>query len=101
MIQIENLLNVLYVGTICGVIGMLGVQKVKETKLFKKRTAIVIMSAVVNVLLSFGFCLAFTTLDIKNTIAVCVISIIGADSIYKALSDKGLLKGLNEIKEEK
>lgn len=99
--DVELLLNILWIATICQVIALVTTQKFKTLKLVTKAWQVILFSFVLNVVLAICFCTTFTDLKLILSLWVGFFSFVGADTIYNLLADKGLLKGLTEVSLEK
>lgn len=99
--DVELLLNILWTATICQVIALVTTQKFKTLKIVTKAWQVILFSFVLNVVLAICFCLTFTDLKLILSLWVGFFSFIGADTVYKMLEEKKLLKGLTEVSLEK
>ncbi len=93
MLNIELLQQLLIVAVALGVVTCAFVQKTKG--MFKSSKWIGLYSFIVNMGLGVLFCLAFTDVNLFNSLWVGVFSFIGADTLYKSL--EGKLKPYSEM----
>lgn len=98
--DVELLLNILWIATICQVIALVTTQKFKTLKIVTKAWQVILFSFVLNVVLAVCFCSTFTDLKLILSLWVGFFSFIGADTVYKMLEDKQLLKRLTDVTEE-
>ena len=76
-------IDILWLGTLCGIISMICVKKLKLTfKLLNSQIA----SMFVNFLIGFFVSILFTNLSIINSIVVGVITWIGAETILEKIN---------------
>lgn len=99
--NVELLLNVLWIAIICQSIALITTQKFKTLKVVTKAWQVILFSLVLNIVLSMCFCLTFTDLKLILSLWVGFFSFIGADTLYKTLEDKQLLKRLTDVSEKK
>lgn len=86
-------IDILWLGTLCGVISTMCVNKLKlALPFFNSR----ILSIFVNVLIGFSVSKLFTNLSIKESIAVGIITWIGAETIFDNLKNKKILGSTKE-----
>lgn len=72
---------------------------VQKTKgIVPKKNLVGAYSFLVNVLIGTLFMLSFSDSNLYNALWVGVLSFVGADSIYRALEEKGIVKKYNDIK---
>lgn len=98
--NLEAMINCLWIGTIAGVFSTIAIQKFKEAKLVSNKYVLFVFSILFDLILTLGICRLFTDMNIWNSLFTSLVCWIGADSIYKGLEKKGLLKGLSEIKKD-
>ncbi len=76
-------IDILWLGTLCGIISMICVKKLKLTfKLLNSQIA----SMFVNFLIGFFVSILFTNLSIINSIVVGIITWIGAETILEKIN---------------
>lgn len=93
----ELLLNILWIATICQVLALVTTQKFKSFRLVRKSWQVILFNFTLNMILSISFCLTFTNLTILSSLWVGFFSFIGADTIYKTLEEKKLMRRLSEF----
>ncbi len=93
----ELLLNILWIATICQVLALVTTQKFKSLRLVRKSWQVILFNFTLNMILSISFCLTFTNLTILSSLWVGFFSFIGADTIYKTLEEKKLMRRLSEF----
>lgn len=93
----ELLLNILWIATICQVLALVTTQKFKSLRLIRKSWQVILFNFTLNMILSISFCLTFTNLTILSSLWVGFFSFIGADTIYKTLEEKKLMRRLSEF----
>lgn len=93
MLDFNLLQQLLITAVALGVVTCAFVQKTKG--MFKSSKWIGLYSFAVNMGLGVFFCLAFTDVNLFNSLWVGVFSFIGADTLYKSL--EGKLKSYSEI----
>ena len=88
-------IDILWLGTLCGIISTICVQKIKNaiTILNKKIIAIPI-----NIIIGFCMSQLFTNLSIKMSLCVGIITWIGAETIYDQLKARKVID--NQEKKE-
>ena len=81
-------IDILWLGTLSGVISTICLQKLKNTKiLFNHR----LLYIIIHIFIGYSISRLFTNLSIKLSIATGIITWIGAETIYDKLSEKNLL----------
>lgn len=90
-------MDVLWLGTICGIISTICIQKVKETKLVKSKKSISIISIFINLVIGYTTSRLFTNLDRYLCLEVGLITWIGAQAIYNHLRERKVFKSCEEI----
>lgn len=98
--DIELLLNVLWIAMICQTIAIITTQKFKSLKTVKKSWQVIMFSLILNIVLSVCFSLTYTNLSLIYSLWVGFFSFIGADTLYKSLEEKKLLKSLTDVSEK-
>ncbi len=93
----ELLLNILWIAAICQVLALVTTQKFKSLRLVRKSWQVILFNFTLNMILSISFCLTFTNLTILSSLWVGFFSFIGADTIYKTLEEKKLMRRLSEF----
>ena len=86
MIETETLKNTLMVAMSAGIIVTTFVQKLKSVLPSKKH--IIPITIISSLLIGIFFSLSFSNLNIYDSLWVCLITFIGADTIYKLFEDK-------------
>lgn len=81
-------IDVLWLGTLSGIISTICLQKLKDTSLLKYKS----ISILINIIIGFFISRLFTNLSIKLSICVGVITWIGAETIYDKIYSKNLMK---------
>lgn len=92
--QFELLLNVLWIAAICQILTLVTTQKFKSLKMVRQSWQVIAFNFILNMVLSILFCLTFTNLTILSSLWVGFFSFIGADTIYKTLEDKKMIRRL-------
>lgn len=98
--DIELLLNVLWIAMICQTIAIITTQKFKSLKTITKSWQVIMFSLILNIVLSVCFSLTYTNLSLIYSLWVGFFSFIGADTLYKSLEEKKLLKSLTDVSEK-
>lgn len=81
-------IDILWLGTICGIISTVCLQKIKETtQVFNYK----IVSMIINILIGFSISRLFTNLSFKLSLCVGFITWIGAETIYEKLNNKKII----------
>ena len=94
-------MQTLWLGTLCGIISTICIQKIKDTKLIKPSQNIAIISIITHFIIGIGISVLFTDLSWYMAIEVGIITWIGAESIYKHLKKYNLRKESNIKEKEK
>lgn len=81
-------IDILWLGTVCGIISTVCLQKIKETTIIFNYK---VVSMIVNILIGYSISRLFTNLSYKLSICVGFITWIGAETIYEKLNSKKLL----------
>lgn len=95
--KLDLFMDVLWLGTLCGIISSLTIQKFKETKLINNRKIIALISILINIIEGFVIGKLFTNLTTNMCLCVGVITWVGAEAIYKKLKSKNLVKSLADL----
>lgn len=95
--KFDLFMDVLWLGTICGIISTLFVQKIKEMKLISNSIIINIISIFVSIITGFVISTLFTSSSIIINIFVGIVTWLGAENIYSMLKEKDLMKTTREI----
>lgn len=82
-------IDVLWLGTLCGIIATICLQKLKTIAIFLNNKFI---SIPVNIFIGFFMSRLFTNLSIKMSLCVGIITWIGAETIYDQLKAKKVIK---------
>lgn len=81
-------IDILWLGTVCGIISTVCLQKIRETiTIFNYK----IVSMLINIIIGFSISCLFTNLSCKLSLCVGFITWIGAETIYEKLNSKKLL----------
>lgn len=95
--KFDLFMDILWLGTICGIISTLFIQKIKEMKLTSNSIIINIISIIVSILTGFIISMLFTSSSITIDIFVGIVTWLGAENIYSMLKEKELIKTTREI----
>lgn len=96
-LNFDLILNILEMSLLVSCVTTAVVQKTKG--MFKKSKYVSVYSFFVNLIIGTLFMLCFSDASIVNALWIGFLSFIGADTIYKALEDKGIVSKYSELKE--
>ena len=95
--NIDLFMDVLWLGTLCGVISTVCIQKIKEAKILKNKKTIALISIIVHIVIGYTTSRLFTDLDQALCLEVGIITWIGAATIYNHLRERKVFKSCEEI----
>lgn len=95
--KIDLFMDVLWLGTLCGIISTITIQRVKEAKLIVNTKIMAILSIFINIVIGFMISIVFTNLSLIMSLEVGVVTWIGAETIYEKLKNKNLVKSIKQI----
>ncbi len=100
-VNLELLLNLLFISVIVSTIIMALIQKIKTISFIKTDNQILLMNFFLSFLVGIPFCLTFYNLSLMHTLWVSIFAFIGAPSIYALLKKQNLInytpKSLDDI----
>ncbi len=94
--NLELLLQLLSIAMFVQILSLATVQKIKEFGVIKKCWIVRLASMIINFSLGILFSFTFTDGFTWSSLWIGFFSWLGADTLYKSLEDKGLLKRLSE-----
>lgn len=95
--KIDLFMDIIWLGTLCGLVSTVAIQLLKESGLFYYKKTITIASMVIKLFLGITISLIFTDLNFSYCLATGFTTLIGGQAIYNSLKSKNIMKSSSEL----